>query len=57
MVPKFIQYLFNEDFLSDEIILEWYKGLPEKSSLATFKLLADLIEWIQKVDSSEEESN
>uniref|UniRef100_A0A915D7I2 W2 domain-containing protein n=1 Tax=Ditylenchus dipsaci TaxID=166011 RepID=A0A915D7I2_9BILA len=56
IVPKFLQFLFNdEDFLPEEVIVEWYENLPNTSSLTSS--LKPLIDWIQEEegDSSEDE--
>ncbi|KAI1709863.1 eIF4-gamma/eIF5/eIF2-epsilon domain-containing protein [Ditylenchus destructor] len=56
IVPKFLLFLFNDvDFLSEEILLDWYNTLPLNSPL--IEALKQLIEWVQSAEESSDENN
>ncbi|KAI1721974.1 eIF4-gamma/eIF5/eIF2-epsilon domain-containing protein [Ditylenchus destructor] len=54
IVPKFLLFLFNDvDFLSEEILLDWYNTLPLNSPM--IEPLKQLIEWVQNAEESSDE--
>jgi hypothetical protein len=56
MVPKILHFLFDEsEFLSRELIVEWYENLPDDSPL--FSSLKELIAWMQNDDDDEDNSD
>lgn len=55
MVPNLVYFLFDTiDFLPEDIVIEWYNGLPPSNYLSSLEKLKEVIEWIQQSDDEED---
>jgi len=56
MVPKILHFLYDtEEFLEEEVLLDWYQNLPVSSPLTL--QLKQLIEWVAKDENDDSDSD
>lgn len=54
-VAQVVHYLYEKDYVTEEVILEWHEELEDGPDANVKKSLAKLVEWLQQ--SSEEEED
>ncbi|KXJ76401.1 hypothetical protein RP20_CCG009134 [Aedes albopictus] len=54
-IAQLVHYLYEKDYITEEVILEWYEELDDESGATAKKSLAKLVEWLMQ--SSEEEDD
>ncbi|XP_062539221.1 translation initiation factor eIF-2B subunit epsilon [Armigeres subalbatus] len=54
-IAQLVHYLYEKDYITEEVILEWYEDLEDEGDATVKKSLAKLVDWLMQ--SSEEEED
>ncbi|XP_035907121.1 translation initiation factor eIF-2B subunit epsilon-like [Anopheles stephensi] len=53
-LPQLVHYLYEEDLISEEVIIDWHEGLEDVAIKTT---LSKLVQWLQESSEEEEEDD